>query len=395
MGHELTEIAFLWPVSPAEPTAAAARLEGFQRAAGALHLSTLAIVPEGSACQLGDKGGEVVRLKLCDSYARKGSVAAMFGFPLSTFRLLRLLHGTECGLVVASTPAPFVPFQALIVSRILNADYVLDVRDSWEMESVTHYGRARNRVKEWLEKTCARSADVVWVVTAMLMERLRERYDLRPAVLELVPNGADLAMFQAGTENRSIDFVFLGSPARYRNVPGVLESVGLVARLRPSLRAVFVGWGSLHEIESENATALDSGVQSNFEFLQPIPRSQAARLLPRAKLGIVSLSGEDVFRGAIGAKAYEYMACGVPLACLGPRGDSELRRLVESRNVGFYASAPSEFAEQAVRILCDEKGWRQLSENCLAASRDFDRTTISKRALTSAIRRVSARWRPA
>jgi len=271
----------------------------------------------------------------------------------------------------------------LVASRIVDAEYILDVRDSWEMESVTHRGVIRNRLKELLEKLCARSADSVWVVTATLMERLRVRYAPIADSLELVPNGADASLFRLTEEEKSIDLLFLGSLARYRNITGVLQSLELLTRLRPHLRAVFVGEGRI----AQNGPSLS--VPSTIEFLPPVPRHEAARIVAQAKLGIVSFSSEDVFRGAIGAKTYEYIASGVPLACLGPDGDSELRRLVESRNLGFYATSPVEFADQSARLLENEPLWKQYSRNCLAASSEFDRITISKRALSSVLQRLS------
>src|SRR5947207_892083 len=138
----------MWPVSASEPTAAAARLDGFQMAAKALHLSAVAIVPEDSLVPSGNGESSTVSAKLYDSYARRGPVYAMLGLPFSTLQLLRLLRKLESRCVVASTPSPFIPFQALIASRILNVGYVLDVRDSWEMETITHQGLLRNVVKQ-------------------------------------------------------------------------------------------------------------------------------------------------------------------------------------------------------------------------------------------------------
>ena len=369
-------------MSPNDPTAAAARLDGLLRAASSLHISAVAIVPVGSS-RYPDATDQVIYEKLYDSYAQRGWGLALLGLFLSTFRLIHILRRLECRCVVASTPSPFIPFQAMLASRILNVEYVLDVRDSWEMESLTHSGPLRNRFKKLLEKSCARSADSVWVVTATLMERLRTTYGAKGARFELVPNGADTSLFRPTEQEKVIDLLFLGSQARYRNVAGVLESLALVGRLRPHLRAVFVGEG--YRPDDDRSSSASRYV----EFLPSVSRTEAARIVAQARLGIVSFSSEDVFRGAIGAKTYEYMASGVPLACLGPSGHSELRRLVESGNLGFYATSPAEFAEQSSRILGDEELWRRLSRNCLVASLEHDRTAISKRALSSVLRRLS------
>ncbi len=353
-------------------------------AAKALHLSAVAIVPEDSLVPSGNGESSTVSAKLYDSYARRGPVYAMLGLPFSTLQLLRLLRKLESRCVVASTPSPFIPFQALIASRILNVGYVLDVRDSWEMETITHQGLLRNVVKKWLEKLCAQSADKVWTVTSTLMERLRQTYTLDPHSVYLVPNGADRTLFRPAQASRPIDLLFLGSFARYRNIDGVLEALGVLAHVRPNSRVVFVG--------GEKTPFHDRGSElSTIEFRASVPREMAARIVAEARLGIVSFSNEDVFRGAIGAKAYEYIACGVPLACLGPAGDSELRDMVESRKLGFYSSNPAEFAEKAARILSDNDLWTQLSGNCINASSEFDRAKVSQRALKSIVDKLSSR----
>ena len=84
---------------------------------------------------------------------------------------------------------------------------------------------------------------------------------------------------------------------------------------------IFVGWpGSANERVFTTAIS-GLGLTPNVELELAVARSKVPFVLSRAKLGIVSFSDDDVYRAAIGAKAYEYIACGVPLACLGPPGD--------------------------------------------------------------------------
>ena len=324
-------------------------------------------------------------MKLYDSYASMGILASLVWLPGSTLSLIRFLKRQRCRCVIASTPAPFVPFQGVVASKILNIPFVLDVRDSWEIESVTHEGAVRNRVKESLERLCARSADRVWFVTSLLLERLRAKYGLEPGHLLLVPNGADLQQFGPSDRPRPVDLVFLGSPARYRNVNAVMRSVAELKRARPSVRAQFMGWAGAPNEDAIRSLVIELGLKENVELAPAVPRSEVSRALAKARLGIVSFSEEPSLRGAIGAKAYEYIACGIPLACLGPEGDSELRRLVETGPLGFYASNPEEFAAAAEELLGDEVRWGQYSGNCISTSKAFDRQEICERALRDSV----------
>lgn len=367
---------------PDEPTAAAARLDGFEHAAKALRLSSITIVPvKHPGSKSGHAVPNVVELKLYDSYAHNGSLQAIAYFPLAVWRLVRVLRAFRCQCIIASTPAPFVPFQGLLAARILGVPYVLDVRDSWAMESLTHLGSVRNRIKEYIERVSARNASRVWFVTRGLLERLRTDYELNTAVVDFIPNGADLTMFRPVEGPRDIDLVFLGSPARYRNVEGVLLGIAHLKRLMPRVRVIFVGWpGSANERVFTTAIS-GLGLTPNVELELAVARSKVPFVLSRAKLGIVSFSDDDVYRAAIGAKAYEYIACGVPLACLGPPGDSELRRMVEQHDIGFYSSTPDEFAARAHELLSVINRWILISKKCREASKEFDRRTISERAL--------------
>ena len=100
-------IALLWPVPSSETTAAAARLEGFEKSARRLSLPAKTIIPvrSGHAAE-----GDTVALPLYDTYADAGFLTALARLPSSTIGLIRFLRKRGCGCVIASTPAPFLPF---------------------------------------------------------------------------------------------------------------------------------------------------------------------------------------------------------------------------------------------------------------------------------------------
>jgi len=161
----------------------------------------------------------------------------------------------------------------------------------------------------------------------------------------------------------------------------VLEGLAKVQELSGEITACFVGWGDAPASDEIRALARELNLSEGVRFIASIPHEETARLLRRARLGIVSLSGEDVFRLAVGAKTYEYIACGVPLACLGPPGWSELRQFVESESLGFFSSDSKEFAKQAIAMLTDGDRWARVSRNCVATAARFDRRLLAEKAL--------------
>src|SRR6266852_668201 len=376
-------LAFVWPVADSARTAAAVRLSGFVHAAVRLGVPTCTIV-QGCATHP-PANGRLPRIELplygWSADSGTGFLPDVLRLLPSTIQLLRVLREQDARCVLTSSPAPFVATQSMIAAGVLGIPYVLDVRDSWEMEAVTHRGRLRNSVKGWLERLCSGSATAVFCVTSALRDRLIAKYNLPPATTQTVANGADLAVFSTGLDPRDLDFVFLGSPAKYRNVAGVLEGLAKVQELSGEITACYVGWGDAPASDEIRALARELNLSEGVRFIASIPHEETARLLRRARLGIVSLSGEDVFRLAVGAKTYEYIACGVPLACLGPPGWSELRQFVESESLGFFSSDSKEFAKQAIAMLTDGDRWARVSRNCVATAARFDRRLLAEKAL--------------
>ena len=378
-----SRIVFLWPVPRTEPTAAARRLSGFEDAAHELGLTSIAIVPKRrNETRDGASAVSCLTLGVYDSHvARYGPAFAVAALPWSTLRLIRVLRTLRCSCVVASSPAPLTPLQAVIASKVLGCPSVFDVRDSWKMEEVTHRGRLRNRIKRGIEGATARSATRVFAVTRRLARDLEEQHGLTGGTIAVVPNGADFSEFGHPGDARDIDLIFLGSPAKYRNIYGVLESIVALRRLRPTLTAIFLGWGNAPGASLIRDRLRTLNLSTSVELVSVVPQGQVLPYLRRARLGIVSISNEEVFRAAVGAKTYEYLAAGVPLACLGPPGDSELRSLVGDNHVGFYASTPEEFAASANALLSDSQKWEHVVANCSAAARNFDRRTVAREAL--------------
>ena len=380
-------VVFVWPVPSSVRNAAGTRLLGFENAAARMGVLTSTIVPGNSAPEMNRNNGNQIQLSLYGSSSSAGSgfIPDLLRIVPSTIRLARTLKRLDATCVVASTPGPFIPAQSLIASGILGIPFILDVRDTWEMEATTHRGPMRNVLKAWLEGACAKSASGILCVTSGVRNRVMAKYRVDGGRTQLLTNGADLSVFHPGTVARDIDFVFLGSPAKYRIVGAVFESLARVRDRLGRTEAWFVGWADAPTANEARELARAKNLTENVRLTASIPHVETATILRRSRLGIVSLSGEEPFRAAIGAKTYEYIACGVPLACLGPTGRSDLREFVESRSLGFYATSPEEFASHAVDFLSSEAKWNKASENCVSCSLSFDRRLLSERALRESI----------
>ena len=335
----------------------------------------------------------VTKFALYDSYASKFPLPVPFSLlAVTIFRITRFARRKKIRAVISSTPGLFLGLEALLASRVLGVPFFFDVRDAWKLEEATHKEVFRNRIKNRLEGVICRGATEVWVVTESLGDLVRRTHVLAPQKIRLVPNGAALEEFAGRSSQKTLDFVFLGAPSAYRDLPRLLEAIVRTHTLRPSLKVLWLGWRS-PQLAERTETLLDKLSRNGVvEKAAPVAHEQVADVISKAKSGIVSLSGEDVFRTAIGAKTYEYLAAGLPIACLGPPGSSELRRLVEANAVGFYASNPEEFATSAANLLSDAERRNQQSTNARELARRYDRSAIAHKVLEEAVApRIAAR----
>jgi len=333
------------------------------------------------------------QVKLYDTYSGKlPPPLSLFVLPLTVARLATVAQKNNVDAIVSSTPALFLPLEAFLVSRLKSAKYVLDVRDGWKLEEITHRGRARNWFKRNLERFLCRRADRVLTVSGSLRDLLVKDYRLSQSQVLVVPNGAQLEDFLpwASPTEKSVDLLFLGAPSLYRDVTNLLRAFRLLSRLRDTVRIRWVGWRQPH-IDREGRDDLEYLTSRKLlELFPPLFHRDVPRLMRDARLGVVSLSKHEIFRTAIGAKTYEYIAAGLPIICLGPSGDSELRRFVETNEVGLFATSPEEFARLAFSALTDDRLSSILLENCRKTAPSIDNIGIVMEALEEIVARYGA-----
>jgi len=383
-GHSKSmNILVAWPHFVPRDHAGAVRGAAFADAVVSLGWKTLVVTPEdGCTDERASPPESVQTLRLYDSYAKRypPPFPALL-LPLTVARLSLVASRQRSDAIISSSPGLFLALEALLVSKLVRVAFFLDIRDAWKLEERTHAGYLRNRFKRRVEGFLCRHAARVWAVTDSLARMLVDDHHLPPGKVSVVPNGADLSRFRPRSGAKTFDLIFLGVPSVYRDLPRLFGALWCLARRRPSVRIVWVGWRppDLTRMDQSVLEALVS--RGVLELLPPVAHQGVPGLLNQARAGVVSLSHEDVFRAAVGAKTYEYLACGLPLFCLGPRGQSELRRLVESENVGFFSSDPDDFSLQVNHVLSDGTLMDALSRNCLRVAAQYDRLEIAKRAL--------------
>ena len=237
----------------------------------------------------------VQELVLYDQYAIRlpPPIPAML-MPLTVGRLASLAKKSRAKLVIGSTPGVFLCLEAYFVARLRGLPFILDVRDSWSLEEVTHHGRLRNSIKHKIEGVLSRGSSEIWTVTESLSALLKKSHRLVGQKIIVVPNGADRARFGPGGESREYDFVFLGAPSPYRDVPRLLRGIEILATKLPRVRGLWLGWRDA-SLEKEDSARLHRLVSNGTLVLNsPVPHSEVPALLKKARIGLVSISSRQL-----------------------------------------------------------------------------------------------------
>jgi colanic acid biosynthesis glycosyl transferase WcaI len=225
-------------------------------------------------------------------------------------------------LVYATSPPLFVGAAGLFAALVRRVPFVFEVRDLWP-ESAVALGELSSRRAislaeklEWL--LYSRAARVV-AVTEGIRIRLVER-GVRPEKVALIPNGANTEGFRYSEEAGAEVSRGLGLEgkriAMYAGIHGIAQGLETVLEAASRLRErrdiafVFVGEGprKSHLVAQSERMGL-----ANVHWLPEVPSAEMHAYLSAARLSIVPLRDEPVFRGALPSKMFEAWACERPV----------------------------------------------------------------------------------
>jgi len=290
-----------------------------------------------------------VKIDQIESY---DSLRETHGIIWSALRFYKTLNEIKTRLneerpdvVMTTAPPPFFAYQGYLACKKQRIPVVLDIRDTWLIQSMTHKGRFGNYIKGRIEGQCCWGAKKVLMVTKMLGEQLVEEHGLPDDRLFLAPNGADLEAFNVKKEP-DVDIIIVGAPSVYRNLEAVFQALSYLIKIRPSTTIRYIGWVDNFYTNQLKTLIQNLGIFNQVELTPPIPHSEIPQTLSQARIGLISLAKDEALCSAVGAKTYEYMATGLPLACFGPPVDCELKRLINETNAGIYESEPISFAKR-------------------------------------------------
>ena len=242
-------------------------------------------------------------------------------------------------LIWGTSPPIFQGLTAWAIARLKRIPFLFEVRDLWPAFAIgvgVLHQPLLIKASEWLERFLYRHADLLLVNSPGFITHVRQRGARQ---VELVPNGADPAMFDpSGTGDdfrhaHHLDGRFVVLYAGAHGLSNDLTIVLQAAALLPEASAVtIVLLGDGKEKPSLLAQASELGLK-NVLFIPPVPKQEMAQALAAADACLAILKPIDLYKTVYPNKVFDYMAAGRPVILA---IDGVIREVIESAGAGIF-----------------------------------------------------------
>jgi glycosyltransferase involved in cell wall biosynthesis len=248
------------------------------------------------------------------------------------------LQVKDIDLVWGTSPPIFQSVTAWALARLKRVPFLLEIRDLWPAFAIA-VGVLKQpilvRASEWLERFLYRHADLVIVNSPGFTDHVLARGVKQ---VELVPNGADVAMFDPqsngdefrqkhGLEGKFVA-LYAGAHGMSNDLEVVLEAAELLGEQK-DLIIVLVGDGKDKPVLE--ARAKEMGL-SNLKFIPPVPKNDMPETLAAADACIAILKPIPLYGTVYPNKVFDYMAAGRPVVLA---IDGVIKDLVETAEAGI------------------------------------------------------------
>ena len=112
---------------------------------------------------------------------------------------------------------------------------------------------------------------------------------------------------------REYDIVLLGGMHRRSGIMVLLEILQILTKQGKKVRTLLIGEPAALDRIVIDRTVRKLGLEDDLDITGIVPHAEVPVLLPKAQIGLVLLLDRPKFRHNIACKAFEYMACGMPV----------------------------------------------------------------------------------
>lgn len=314
-------------------------------------------------------------------------VFSFLSFMLSSF--IAGLGVRQVDLVWGTSPPIFQAVTAWLLARFKGVPFLLEVRDLWPAFAIA-VGVLKNpllmRASLWLEKFLYRRADRVMVNSPGFIEHVIQR---GARWVELVPNGADPAMFDPAGRgeafrreqhlNGQFIVLYAGAHGLSNDLDVVLDAANCL-RDDAHISFLMVGDGKEKAHLQERAQALSL---PNLRFLPPVAKNGMRQVMAAADACIAILKPIELYKTTYPNKVFDYMAAGRPVVLA---IDGVIRAVVDEAQAGLAVppgDAPA-LAHAVRRLAADPLTARRMG----VCGRDYIETHFNRERLAEQLNSI-------
>lgn len=293
--------------------------------------------------------------------------------------------------IIFATSTPLtIALPAVYASRRRRVPMVFEVRDLWP-ELPIAVGALKNPVlialARQLERFAYRNAAHVIALSPGMRDGVA-RAGVQDDVISVIPNAADIALFQGATEDgarfraqhewlrdRRL-IVYLGTLGRINGVGYLARLAASVAKQDPEVRFLVVGTGG--DAEAVKREAAELGVlDRNFFMLPPIPKEQVPVVLAAADMASSLFVDLPEMRNNSANKFFDALAAGKAIVINYAGWHKDLLEQ-SGAGISLHGLEVETAASRVVSRLHDSGWMKAASARAFELARtEFDRDTLA------------------
>ena len=319
-------------------------------------------------------------------------IGRVIGYLSYTFSaLIKSIVLKKADVIIITSPSIFVGISAIILSKIKNIPFILEVRDLWP-ESAVATGVLNNKfllnILYSLEYRLYKYSQKIVVLTPAFKENIEIRFPKFKDKIEIVTNGADFSIMENSNRARAKNirekfgwgekkvFAYFGAHGVANDLIQVVE-VAKKFKNNKNILFVLIGDGMQKEMLKQKAKEYNL---TNLNFIDSVPKNEVVDYIKAIDIGLGILKKTDTFKTVYPNKVFDYMSCKKPVLVT---IDGITRKLIENANCGLYSEPENikEFEETVSKYIkmnqekleiLGNSGFKYVKEN-------FDREKLAQR----------------
>lgn len=317
-----------------------------------------------------------------DDFFKRGLTFLKFAW-----RSVKIALSEKYDIVFASTTPLTASIPGIAARWIRSKKFIFEVRDLWP-ELPRAMGVIKNPVVLWsmgvLELVSYKSAHLLIGLSPGIVDGIKHR-GIAPNKIKMIPNGCDIDIFAASTENwrpkgvsdTDLMAVFAGTHGIANGLDALLDAaVELKLRGREDIKLVLIGSGK--QKAALQARATSEGL-FNVIFHDPVNKTKLAGLMAATDLGLQVLANVPAFYyGTSPNKFFDYISAGLPVLNNYP---GWLADLITQHQCGFVVKPNSStaFADALEKAASDRHALQKMGKNAiLLAQIQFSREKLAE-----------------